>query len=228
VKRVPLVVAAAALVLAAPAAADLAPLGSAKGVTMRFAPRLTIRFTTAATTLYRSVRGKRVDVECITFSREPAIGGGRGESGTGTQVVVRGRTVTVGLGQSPGGGFDVCVLKRAGRELVAVPMSATGRTYLDERDRARVVLALVSVTLGTKDRPGKFMSPADVVALTEGQVVALSGPGERPPADTPGYWSDGEQHAYAAMVSAEGRVLFAEVNGDVITSNVLQYAFGEI
>jgi hypothetical protein len=55
-------------------------------------------------------------------------------------------------------------------------------------------------------------------------VVALAAPdAPPPPGGRVGYFSDGANHLAVATLSAAGRGLFIEINGDVTSTNVLEY-----
>jgi hypothetical protein len=56
--------------------------------------------------------------------------------------------------------------------------------------------------------------------------VALGAPSDTPPAGAVGYYSDGAQHAAAVVLSASGKRLFLEQNGDVLHMNIAKYIFG--
>jgi hypothetical protein len=57
-------------------------------------------------------------------------------------------------------------------------------------------------------------------------LVALETPSGTPPGDAFGYYSDGARHAAAVAVSASGRRLFLEYDGDVLHTNIVRYMFG--
>ena len=57
-------------------------------------------------------------------------------------------------------------------------------------------------------------------------VVALAGSADTPPAGKLGYWSDGAEHVALVTLSASGRRLFIEYEGDVLHTNVAGYLFG--
>ena len=66
-------------------------------------------------------------------------------------------------------------------------------------------------------RAGEF---ADQVRFVE-----LVDPTDTPPAGSLGYYSDGHEHVAAAMLSASGRRLFLEYDGDAVSTNVQPYIF---
>ena len=68
-------------------------------------------------------------------------------------------------------------------------------------------------------------------ALARGRLgtapVGLTGPAETPPAGSVGYWSDGARHAAVVTLSASGRRLFIEYEGEVLHTNVAGYIYGD-
>jgi hypothetical protein len=59
-------------------------------------------------------------------------------------------------------------------------------------------------------------------------VVQLAAPGDSPPPKRVGYYSDGQEHIALAIVSASGKRLFIEESaGDVLSTNVAAYLFGD-
>jgi hypothetical protein len=59
-----------------------------------------------------------------------------------------------------------------------------------------------------------------------GAVVALATPSDTPAGKAVGYFRDGAQHAATVVVSASGRRLFVELEGDVLHTNVARYLYG--
>jgi hypothetical protein len=59
-----------------------------------------------------------------------------------------------------------------------------------------------------------------------GAVVALATPSDTPAGKAVGYFSDCAQHAATVVVSASGRRLFVELEGDVLHTNVARYLYG--
>jgi hypothetical protein len=120
---------------------------------------------------------------------------------------------------------DICVvrLRKPGGEVVAAaPVTARGRTFLDELG----IASLISTVLDIGDDDGTPAPAADVVAQGNGFIVALEGPDASPPHGKAGYWTDGVR-VVVAGVSAAGRRLFIEVERDVIRTNVIRYLVGD-
>jgi hypothetical protein len=120
---------------------------------------------------------------------------------------------------------DLCVvrLRKAGDEVVAAaPLTARGRTFLDELR----IASLISTVLDIGDADGTPAPAAAVVAQGHGFIVALDGPDATPPHGKAGYWTDGVR-VVVAGVSAAGLRLFIEVERDVIRTNVIRYLVGD-
>jgi hypothetical protein len=116
---------------------------------------------------------------------------------------------------------DLCSVRlpKAGNEVVAAaPITARGRTFLDELG----IASLMSVVLDIGDHDGTPAPAADVVAQGNRAIVALEGPDASPPHGKVGYWTDGVR-VVTAGVSAAGRRLFVEVERDVFRTNLLGY-----
>ena len=106
--------------------------------------------------------------------------------------------------------------------VAAAPLTANGRTYLDELG----IASLMSVVLDVGDHDGTPAPAADVVAQGNGAIVALDRPDASPPHGKVGYWTDGVR-VVVAGVSAAGRRRFVEAERDVIRTNVLGYLVGD-
>jgi hypothetical protein len=191
-----------------------APARGAHGIVIKFGKR--------AARTYRRIAGRRIKVLCETVS--PNAGFGVSVEGE-TEMTVRaprkrGRIPTFDRSRA-----DLCVVRlpKAGDEVVAAaPLTARGRTFLDELG----VASLISTVLDMGDGDGTPAPAADVVAQGHGVIVALDGPDASPPHGKAGYWTDGVR-VVAAGVSAAGRRLFIEVERDVIRTNVLRYVAGD-
>jgi hypothetical protein len=208
----------ALLVLPQTASAQVA--GPDQGVTAAHgAHGIVIKFGKRAAKTYRRIAGRRIKVSCETVSRNRG-GYGYGVDG-GMEMVVkaprkRGRIPTFDRSRA-----DICVvrLRKAGDEVVAAaPLTARGRTFLDELG----IASLISTVLDIADDDGTPAPAAGVVAQGHGFIVALDGPDASPPPGKVGYWTDGVR-VVAAGVSAAGRRLFVEVERDVVRTNVLGY-----
>jgi hypothetical protein len=62
---------------------------------------------------------------------------------------------------------------------------------------------------------------AQIVADLKGAVVGLATPDDTVAPGRYGIYSDGAQHIEAVAVTAAGRRLFLDLNGDTVSSNVL-------
>jgi hypothetical protein len=85
---------------------------------------------------------------------------------------------------------DLCSVRlpKAGNEVVAAaPITARGRTFLDELG----IASLMSVVLDIGDHDGTPAPAADVVAQGNRAIVALDRPDASPPRGKVGYWTDG-------------------------------------
>lgn len=180
-----------------------------------------LRFSKRAASLYRRIAGRRVEVECATVTPS---GGGLVADGGGVIVMRaprRGRRLRTGSLSR----VDYCsVSLRRHRELIAIaPVTARGRTYIDEK--RTVALLLLPEELGDSDDPGPPPA-ALVVERGRGAVVALDGPDGTPPGGKLGYWTDGVR-AVSVAVTKAGRRLFFERERDVVRTNVLPYLFDD-
>jgi hypothetical protein len=127
--------------------------------------------------------------------------------------------------------------RRLGRRLLAsIPLTQTGAVYLNEQVGALTLLGVLGVAgalAEERDRTG-YLTPAELLEALPGyrprparrRVVGLTAPSDTPPGRAIGYYSDGAQHVAAVIVSAAGRRLFVEYDGDVLHTNVARYLFG--
>lgn len=228
---------AAALALAAPAAAQL-PVGEADGVrlTRDRAGSLVVVFPKKA---YRRIAGKRVYVECTTMADSEGIVEG---GGTKFRAPRGGRRLRTG---DLTRGFDYCrvwrerfVVRRGRRTrvhsrrlIVSIPATQRGAVFLDEERRTWAMLGLLGLAeaiMQGRDLPG-MPTPAQLLAETDRlrrfPIVALAGAGDVPPPGALGYYSDGARHFAAVVVSASGRRLFVEWDGDTLHTNVVGHIF---
>jgi hypothetical protein len=218
------------------------PVGEADGVRIvRERGALVVVFTQRAEKLRRKVAGKRVSVHCTEFTRD-----GTNSGGVTQRAPRRGRRIETG---DLTRGLDYCrvwlaarTVRRGGKNrrrsrehIVSIPLTQEGAVYLDEQFKALDLGVLLTVSeLGAKarNRTG-FLSPAQLLQLARNArpgppfaLVALAAPSDTPPAGAVGYYSDGAKHAAAVVVSASGKRLFLEFNGDVLHTNVAKYLFG--
>ena len=182
-----------------------------------------IKFGKRAAKTYRRIAGRGIKVSCETVSRNTGGDGYSVEGGMEMTVRAprkRGRIPTFDRSRA-----DLCVvrLRKAGDEVVAAaPLTARGRTFLDELG----VASILSTVLDIGDDSGTPAPAADVVAQGHGVIVALDGPDGTPPRGKAGYWTDGVRVVVAAA-SAAGRRLFFELERDVMRTNVLGYIAGD-
>jgi hypothetical protein len=218
-----LLTAALPALLALPQTASAQVAGPDQGVTAAHgAHGIVIKFGKRAAKTYRRIAGRRIKILCETVS--PNDGYGVSVEG-GMEMTVRaprkrGRIPTFDRSRA-----DICVvrLRKAGDEAVAAaPLTARGRTFLDELG----IASLISTVLDIGDDDGTPAPAADVVAQGHGFIVALDWPDVSPPHGKAGYWTDGVR-VVVAGVSAAGRRLFIEVERDVIRTNVLRYLAGD-
>ena len=95
---------------------------------------------------------------------------------------------------------DLCSVRlpKAGNEVVAAaPLTARGRTFLDEFG----IASLMSVVLDIGDHDGTPAPAADVVAQGNGAIVALDGPDAR---RRTGRWATGPTGRVAAGSAPAG------------------------
>lgn len=211
----------ALLVLPQTASAQVA--GPDQGVTAaRGHDGIVIRFSKRAAKTYRRIAGRRIKVSCETVSPSDHYGvsveGGMEE----TVKAPRKRSPIRTLDRSRA---DICTirLRKAGGEVVAAaPVTARGRTFLDELG----IASLISTVLDIGGDDGTPAPASDVVAQGNGFIVALDGPDASPPYGKAGYWTNGVR-VVVAGVSAAGRRLFIELERDVIRTNVLGYIAGD-
>jgi hypothetical protein len=209
--------------LALPQTASAQVAGPDQGVTAAHgAHGIVIKFGKRAAKTYRRIAGRRIRLSCETVSRNTGYGASV-EGGMEMTVRAprkRGRIPTFDRSRA-----DICVIRlwKAGDEVVAAaPLTARGRTFLDELG----VASILSTVLDIGDDNGTPAPAADVVARRNGFIVALDGPDASPPHGKAGYWTDGVR-VVVAGVSAAGRRLFIEVERDVIRTNVIRYLAGD-
>jgi hypothetical protein len=217
--RTRLLLAAVALSLtlaALPAVASAQLAGEAQGVTIVNGKQgYVLRFDKRAAKTYHRIAGRRVEVRCETVS--PSAGSLVVDGGSSTEV--RAPRRRGGIRTLTRGRVDYCSVRLTslGRQLVAeAPVTAAGRTYLDEVETVAVLLLPFDI-----DEP--LAAPTTkMVAEGHGIIVALDGPDGTPPRGKVGYWTDGTRVVTAAVTRA-GRRLFFESEGDVVRTNVLPY-----
>jgi hypothetical protein len=227
---------------AASAAQTRLPVGEADGVRIvRERGALVVVFTQRAEKLRRKVAGRLVSVNCTRFIRD-----GTSSGGVTQRAPRRGRRIRTG---DLTRGLDYCRVwlaartvtrggkrKRRGREhIVSIPLTQEGAVYLDEQSKALdlgLLLTVSELAAEARNRTG-FLSPAQLIQLVGNArprppfaLVVLAAPSDTPPAGAVGYYSDGAEHAAAVVLSALGKRLFLEFNGDVLHTNIAKYMFG--
>ena len=216
----------------AAAAQTQLPVGEAEGVRIvRERGAIVVVFTPKAKKLWRRLAGRHASVDCTEFRENSTFSGG-----TTMRVPKRGRRLRTG---DLTRGMDYCDVwlerKRGarfvGRELlVSIPITQRGAVHLDELEKTRSLLGILFLaeTLAHRQQlPGHATAEqlfASWPRLAR-SVVALAGPAETPPAGKLGYWSDGAEHVAVVTLSASGRRLFIEYEGDVLHTNVSSYMF---
>ena len=233
-------------------AADPLPVGEAHGVRVeRQHGAMVFTFTKRAAPLYRRIAGKRVIVDCVGL---PKVRNGV-ESTSGGETLMRApkrrRPLRPGEGSY---GLDYCRVLLPARKvvrgdstthyprqlIVAVAITQAGAVRLDEEGKAFMLRVLLAVASGDARPAGEgYITPVRLLELTKGslwrtplwgrgpKIVALATPGDSPPPGAIGYYSDGQQHAATAIVSAAGRRLFLEVGpDDLLHTNVADYVLG--
>jgi hypothetical protein len=156
----------------------------------------------------------------------------------------RGRRVRTGFDPGPA---DFCrfflkahTVKRHGerhrvarRVLFSIPLTQAGAVYLDEESKTASMLGIGVLASFAKDDQRLAGAPtyAQLVQAyprLAKRVVALPAPGDSPPPERIGYYSDGQEHTVLAALSASGKRLFIEQSaGDVLSTNVATHLFGD-
>jgi hypothetical protein len=144
-------------------------------------------------------------------------------------------------------GLDYCRVWRAGRTvrrhgarqhiprrlIVSVPLTQTGAVFLDEESKARRLVLLLAIAGFVADDLKLTGFPsyeqlADRVNVPgRRQLADLAGPEDTPPPRRIGYYSDRGDHIALVVLSRAGRRLLLEADGDVLTTNLTGYIFGD-
>jgi hypothetical protein len=244
----------AAVLLAAPstgAAQSKLPIGEAHGVRAVRGERGTVVFvfTHRAAKLSKRIAGRVVTIDCPVLEprgRPPRAGTGgldpiSGAGGSGGPVTIRagkhgrrlvGRDLPLG---------DYCrvwltpIRRHGGRSpsrlVLSVPLTQAGAVYLDEESKARQLVGVLLGALLVGERRQLSGWPTYALLRDWGfrklgdRFVELADPTDTPPAGSLGYYSDGHEHVAAAVLSASGRRLFLEYDGDAVSTNVQPYIF---
>jgi hypothetical protein len=214
-------------------------------------------FTKRAEKRYERIAGRLVEVDCTdkqprqpgpprayAFLTPPSPGEITEESSGGVTMRApkRGRKLVTG---DLTRGMDYCRVWRAARTvrrhggrqrigrrlIVSVPLTQTGAVFLDEESKVRRLLQLLLAAGFVADdlKISGWPSYAQLVdqARPDARLVGLASPADTPPARTIGYYSDRHEHVAVVVVSKSGRRLFIELAGDVLTTNVAEYVFGD-
>ncbi len=119
--------------------------------------------------------------------------------------------------------------------IVSIPFTQEGAVFLDEQLNAIGLFGILTISeLAAEDAGRKgYLTYAELIELAtdarpraRSLFVELASPSDTPPPEKVGYYSDGAQHAAAVVLSASGKRLFLELNGDVLHTNVARYIFG--
>ncbi len=228
---------AASALLVAPTAAGAQvelPVGEADGVrVVREHKAIVIVFTKRADRLYKRIAGKRVVVECRGEIREGVTSGGSER----VRAPKRPHRLVTG---DRSRGIDYCTVslpshtvRRPGRpprrlptrQIVAIPLTQEGAVQLDREEKSEAIFGVLLVTesVGERSKPDGFPTYAQIVARYPNLarvVVALPAPAAVPPPGKVGYFSDAAAHLAISAVTAVGKRLFIEYNGDVLSTNL--------
>jgi hypothetical protein len=202
--------------------------------------QLVVVFAKRADRLWKRVAGRRVDVHCTQLFED-----GTGSGNNLVRAPKRGRRIPTG---DLSRGWDYCrvwltarTVRRDGRRrrvprrlIASAPLTRQGTEFLDNQYNTFLLTSLLTFSELAADERGRdgYLTPEELMGLRNGEprgpaLVALASPSDTPPPDTIGYYSDGAKHAAAVTLSAAGKRLFLEENGDVVHTNVGRY-IGEI
>lgn len=226
-----------ALLGAAPSATAL-PVGNADGVAVKRSPNgVVFSFRKAATRRFRVIAGRRIRVTCVRLPPRQL-----GLEFTDTQsedlrAPRRRRPFRASAIRAQRS--DYCEVTRrrfkrkrrrstetVGPRLVAsVPLTQKGAVHLDERERALELSDFLTGVgaLADERRQHTYPTSAEIQGRLPDEVVALTTPAGTPPPGRIGYYSDGALHVVAVSVSAQGRRLYIERDGDRLATNLIQY-----
>lgn len=236
-----------ALALLAPGAADAqsppklpvgeAPLGTAEGVRLVVDDgSIVLVFSHRAAKLRRRINSRYAWMECSELGE-----GIVGSFGGNLDVPRHGRRVNTGFGR---GDADYCRFflrahkgrhgHRVSRRLLfSLSLSQAGAVYLDEEIHTISLIRVGLVIELAKEKLKLTGSPTYAQVLqafprAEEILAPLAAPGDTPPYEQIGYYSDGKEHTVVAIVSTLGRRLFIERSaGDVLTTNVSEHLFDD-
>jgi hypothetical protein len=198
------------------------PGGATPGVKLRVQRTgVIVSFGASASRAYRGIAGRTVTVRCTLLGPSGGLAHVDQAESANVRAPRKRSRLRVTL---PSRRYDFCELQRTDgrRAPIAASLTDRGATYLDERAASGRLLG--AIVLATSLAPDSQVWPAAdrVAAISEGGVVPLAAPVDSPPAGKVGYFSDGGHMAVVTLSSA-GRRLFIDLNGDVTSTNVLEY-----
>jgi hypothetical protein len=221
VRPVAVAVVAASLAVAAPAAAQ-DPL-EVRGVRAENAPSggVTITFTSRAARLHRRIAGLRTFVRCQAVIPDGALLARldrTDELFSQRRLPLTRRPLRVR--HAAGARFDVCELTavrglRTVRTLT-LPLTPEGGAYLAAKRVGNQLVAALEV-VSALGPDGHYPAAQDVVVPG---LVVLAAPTASPPPRRVGIYSDAAQHMTVVALTPDGRRLFIDADGGVLTSNV--------
>lgn len=189
-------------------------------------------FSAQAGRIYDTIAGRRIEVGCTILVRTAGTGYAvtTAHSGQSLRAPRRPKSLRVPVGR---GQFDFCTISLpAARnatpvEVVTVPVSKRGATYLDELQTARNVLGVVPLV--TVSPPRHPPSEARLRKLTHGRAIGLSAKHLIPPANHVGYWTNGHGTIYVAELTYYGALFFYEEDLDtgLVVTDLLGWASGQ-
>ena len=218
-RPVAVLVVAASLAAAAPAAAQ----EEVRGIRAENASGggVTVTFTSRASKLYRRIAGLRTFVRCQTAVADAALLSPLDRvHELFAQKRLPLRRGTLRVRHAPGTTYDVCEVT-AVRGLKTVrtlmlPLTGNGVAYLAAKRLGDQLIAAMEVA-SALGPDGHYPTGADVEVPG---LVLLAAPTDSPPAGRVGFFSDGARHMTVVGITADGRRLFIDADGGVLTGNV--------
>jgi hypothetical protein len=214
------------------------PVGEAKGVRLVVQHGgLVLVFSERSARLRRQINSRYARLSCTNLGKwtNSAFSGN-------LDVPRRGRRVPTGFARD---GADYCRIflrahkvklrgstLRVDRDLlVSIPITQPGAVYLDE-EAATAEMLWASVLFAATRRKLKLSAQPTYAQIVEafphaGRVVSpLAAPGDAPPPNRVGLYSDGREHTALAVLSTLGKRLYIENSaGNVFSTNVLAHVF---
>jgi hypothetical protein len=206
-----------AVTLPQSAAAQVA--GPQQGVTAaRTHHGVVVRFGKGSARVYRRIAGRRIVIGCSTVTR--LIGGYSTDSESVSGIRAPRHRQTLHTYVTGRADFCFIRLDKTHETIVMAPVTKAGGTYIDELMTFSLMLFVPFESAAAPDLQMPTIDQA--VADGHGLVVALDGPDGIPPHGKIGYWTDGT-HTVVAAVTAAGRRMFFDIDGDVMSTNALAY-----